>query len=212
MIAKNYKVEYVEGSRVGKPNDGEHTDIDLWKAFKKGSNSAFLKIYENYFDSLYRFGSRITTREELVKDAIHDVFLDLRKYSETIGDTHHIKFYLFKCLKRRIIKELNKWSSRQSNLNEHTPFEVTISHEQFLINSQLDQEQFNNIQSALDGLSPRKREAIYYLFYEGMSYEEISEMMSLSNPKSARDLVYKALRSLRNSLGFIPLFFQLTNA
>ncbi|UCS94042.1 sigma-70 family RNA polymerase sigma factor [Echinicola marina] len=211
MIVKSYKVEYVEDSAVGGPKEGELTDIDLWKAFKKGSNAAFLKIYENYFDSLYRFGTRITPNEELVKDAIHDVFLDLRKYGETIGDTHHIKFYLFKCLKRRIIKELDKWVGRQSDLDEHTPFEVTISHEQVLISSQLDQEQFRNIQSALDDLSPRKREAIYYLFYEGMGYEEISEMMALSNPKSARDLVYKALRSLRNSLGFIPLFFQLAN-
>jgi RNA polymerase sigma factor (sigma-70 family) len=76
-----------------------------------------------------------------------------------------------------------------------------------LINAQLDAEQSAKIKRALEELSPRKREAIYYLFFEDLSYEEIKEMMGLSSAKSARDLVYKALKSLRNSLGFLPLFF-----
>ncbi|GGZ13398.1 hypothetical protein GCM10007049_01500 [Echinicola pacifica] len=191
-----------------KPNveKSQVSDLELWRAFKEGSNSAFIKIYETYFEALFRFGSRITPHEELIKDAIHDVFFDLRKNSKSIGETKHIKFYLFKCLKRKIVKELNNWTVRQEELTEHTPFEIIFSHEHFLINSQLDSERSAKVKEAIMQLSSRKREAIYYLYFENLSYDEVSEMMGLASPKSARDLIYKALKSLRNSLGFLPLF------
>ncbi len=187
----------------------ETSDFQLWQAFKSGNNAAFLQIYEAHFDQLYSYGFRICRDEDLVKDAIHDVFFELRKNGKTIGNTDSIKFYLFKCLKRKIIKELTNWHNKQEKLNEHISFEITFSHEQFLINSQIDKEKSLKISQALSELSPRKREAIYYLYYEGMSYDQIKELMDLSNAKSARDLVYKGLRSLRESIGYMPVFFIL---
>ncbi len=187
----------------------ETSDIQLWKAFKSGSNSAFLHIYETHFDNLYSYGFRICNDEDLVKDAIHDVFFDLRRNGKTIGETNSIKFYLYKCLKRKIIKELSRLQYKQEKLNDQFPFEITFSHEQILINNQIDKEKSSKINQAICELSPRKREAIYYLFYEGMTYEQIKELMDLSNAKSARDLVYKGLRSLRESIGYMPVFFIL---
>lgn len=186
------------------------SDLELWQAFLAGNKSAFINIYETYFDSLFSYGTRITPNEELVKDSIHDVFFDLRKNSKNIGGTNHIKFYLFKCLKRRLLKELKGWVGKRGSLDDHTPFEITFSYEQVLINGQMDTEQTAKIKNAIEELSPRKREAVYYIFFEGLNYKEVKELMGLSSAKSARDLVYKALRTLRNSLGFLPpLFFMI---
>ncbi|MDR7128874.1 RNA polymerase sigma factor (sigma-70 family) [Algoriphagus sp. 4150] len=183
------------------------SDLETWKAFKSGSNSAFIFIYERYFDSLYSYGMRINGMEDLVRDAIHDVFLDLKNSSSSLGDTDSIKFYLFKCLKRRIYKELKTWSGLKQELASQDSFSITYSHEQTLIDKQIDLEMSQKINAAIAGLSQRKREAIYYVYFEGMSYLQVSELMELSDPKSARDLVYKALKCLRESLGFLPLFF-----
>jgi len=183
------------------------TDSDLWKSFKSGNNSAFILIYERYFHSLYSYGLRINSNEELVKDAIHDVFLDLKNNSESLGETDAIKFYLFKCLKRRIYRELKKWSNLKEELVQHDSFSITFSHEQTLIDKQIDFEMTQKINAAITKLSPRKREAIYYVYFEGLSYSQVSELMELADPKSARDLVYKALKCLRESLGFLPMFF-----
>jgi len=185
------------------------SDFELWQAFLAGNNSAFINIYETYFDVLFSYGTRITPNEELVKDSIHDVFFDLRKNSKNIGDTNHIKFYLFKCLKVKLLKELKGWVGKRGSLDDHTPFEITFSYEQMLINSQMDTEQIAKIKKAIEELSPKKREAVYYIYYEGLNYEEVKELMGLSSAKSARDLMYKALRSLRNSLGFLPPLFYI---
>ncbi|PZX52644.1 RNA polymerase sigma factor [Algoriphagus chordae] len=183
------------------------SDLEIWKAFKSGNNSAFILIYERFFDSLYSYGLRINRDEDLVKDAIHDVFLDLKKNSESLRDTDSIKFYMFKCLKRRIYKELKNWSNLKEEMETTDCFEITFSHEQTLINKQIDSEMTKKINAAIKNLSPRKREAIYYVYYEGMSYQQVSELMGLSDSKSARDLVYKGLRCLRDSLGFIPFVY-----
>lgn len=184
------------------PNDSE-----LWQAFKNGSNAAFLSIYKKYFNSLFSYGIRIKDNEDLVKDAIQDVFFDLKKNSKGLGNTDCIKFYLFKCLKRKIYKEFKEWESQREDLAIQDSFSITFSHEQTLINKQIDLEKTRLINDAIGKLSPRKREAIYYVFYEGMSYQQVSELMELCDSKSARDLIYKALKCLRDSAGFLPVFF-----
>lgn len=183
------------------------SDLEIWKAFKSGNNSAFILIYERFFESLYSYGLRINCNEELVKDAIHDVFLDLKNKSASLGETDSIKFYLFKCLKRRIYKEVKNWANLKEELETPDSFEITFSPEKILIDKQIDFEMSQKINAAIQNLSPRKREAIYYVYYEGMSYGQVSELMGLSDSKSARDLIYKALKCLRESLGFLPIFF-----
>ena len=183
------------------------SDSDLWKSFKSGNNSAFITIYQRFFDVLFSYGIRIKDDEELVKDSIQEVFLDLKKNCQTLGNTDSIKFYLFKCLKRRIFKELKAWENTKQVLDTEHSFEIVFSHEQTLIKRQIDQEKSQLINEAISKLSPRKREIIYYIFYEGMSYQQASELMELHDSKSARDLMYKALRSLRESIGYLPIFF-----
>jgi RNA polymerase sigma factor (sigma-70 family) len=182
------------------------TDKELWNCFKSGNNSAFILIYERFFDSLYSYGMRIHPKPQVVEDAIHDVFVDLKYKSSGLGETDSIKFYLFKCLKRRIYREVRKWTNLKEEFTEMTPFEISFSHEQVLIDKQIDLEKIHQINEAVKKLSPRKREAIYYIYYEGLSYQQVAELMELSDAKSARDLIYKSLKSLRDSLGFLPVF------
>jgi RNA polymerase sigma factor (sigma-70 family) len=179
----------------------EQSDLLLWKSFKSGNESAFILIYETYFEKLYSYGRRLTSDEGIIKDAIQDLFIELRENRENLGDTDSIKFYLFKCLKRKIIRELESWIYNHEELKEGLPVEITFSREQVLIDSQLDIEKTDRLNQALQRLSKRKREAIYYLYYEGLSYEQIRDIMDLSHVRSARNLVYKALDFLRGAIG-----------
>lgn len=172
-------------------------DMVLWNSFRDGNESAFIRIYETYLDKLYAYGWRICRKEELVKDAIQDVFIDLRKYRYNLGPTDSIKFYLFKCLKRNIIKEEGKWYSNLEDIDNSYFFDFSFSHEKLLIDRQIDEEKKEKLNKAITLLSPRKREVIYYFFYEGLNYQQIQEIMKLDNIKSARNLIYKALGFLR---------------
>src|SRR5690554_3466224 len=175
-------------------------DVQVWNAFREGNEQAFIFIYEDNFDRLYAYGLRIAGDECLVEDAIQEVFIDLKNNRSRINETDSIKFYLFKCLKRKLHREASKWLHKREELEESHSFGFTLSHEQFLIDKQMNEEELHQLNHAIEKLSPRKKEMIYYFFYEGLDYAQIQELMGLENIKSARNLLYKALDFLRESL------------
>jgi RNA polymerase sigma factor (sigma-70 family) len=176
------------------------SDIELWDSFRAGNESAFIKIYSTYFDELYGYGRRFVKQEQFLKDIIQDLFISLRKNRGTLGKTDAIKFYLFKSLKRRIVKEEKRQINQTEQLPNEFQFEVSFSPEQMLIDRQVSEEIAQRINQALQQLSPRKKEVIYYFFFEELSYSQIQEIMKLDNIKSVRNLVYKALDFLRDIL------------
>lgn len=175
-------------------------DVQVWNAFRAGNEQAFIFIYEDNFDRLYAYGLRIAGDECLVEDAIQEVFIDLKNNRSRINETDSIKFYLFKCLKRKLHREASKWLHKREGLEEGRSFGFALSHEQFLIDKQMNEEELHRLNYAIKKLSPRKKEMIYYFFYEGLEYAQIQELMGLENIKSARNLLYKALDFLRESL------------
>jgi len=172
----------------------------IWEEFKSGSESAFIYIYETYFDLLFVYGNQFTGNEDIVKDAIQDLFIALRKSRSRLGKTDSIKFYLYKSLKRLIIKESGQWFNQCAEINSEKAFDFTFSHERVLIDRQLDEEKAAALNKALQSLAPRQREIIYYFYYEGMSYQQIQELMGMSHVRSARNLLYKALDFLRQQI------------
>ena len=175
-------------------------DTDVWNAFRKGNDEAFIFIYETCFNSLFAYGMRIVGNHELVEDAIQELFIDLRNHRDRLNPTDSIKFYLFKCLKRKLHREASKWIYKRQDLDGSHNFEFTISHEQHLIDKQVDEDELNQLNEAIRKLSLRKKEIIYYFFYEELDYRQIQEIMNLESIKSARNLLYKALDFLRAKL------------
>ena len=181
--------------------ENQHKDeAAVWEAFKKGNESAFIYIYETYFDSLFVYGCQFTRNENIVKDAIQDLFIELRKNRRRLGKTDSIKFYLFKSLKRAVIKACGQWFNQCEEINSEKTFGFSFSHEQILIERQLDEEKTAMLNKAIQSLSPRKREVIYYFYYEGLSYQQIQELMEMSHVRSARNLLYKAVDFLREQI------------
>jgi len=52
-------------------------EADLWRKFKEGDRNLLGLIFKTYYDALYLYGLKFLNKEELVKDAIQDVFLKL---------------------------------------------------------------------------------------------------------------------------------------
>ncbi|MEX2512845.1 MAG: sigma-70 family RNA polymerase sigma factor [Cyclobacteriaceae bacterium] len=172
----------------------------LWEDFKAGSESAFIKIYESFFDILLNYGCQLTGDRGLTKDSIQDLFIEIRQKREKLGKTDSIKFYLMKSLKRKLVKQLNKNNRFQSLSQSGNIFEITFSHEKMLIDKQIQEEQSKRLNEALKLLSGRKKEVLYYFYFEGLDYEQIRELMDFSHIKSVRNLVYKAVKILKNAL------------
>ena len=99
-----------------------NSDTFLWNDFVNGNQDAFRIIYNNHVQSLFRYGCHFTYDEALVKDCIHDVFIELAKYRAGLGNTNNIKLYLFKSLKRKIIKSMNTGGIFSTLDSQQIPF------------------------------------------------------------------------------------------
>ncbi|WP_299666553.1 sigma-70 family RNA polymerase sigma factor [uncultured Polaribacter sp.] len=181
-------------------------DLQLWQEFQTGSESAFATIYEQNVALLYSYGLKLVFDKELVKDMTQDLFIELWNSKERLARVQSIKAYLYKSLRRKLIKSSSKQKKRfdkskdVSNLDKKTP-----SAEISLIEKQLFDEKRDALNKAITTLSERQREIIYLKFYGRLGYNEIGEIMSLDK-KSAYNLMARTVKILKKNLISIILF------
>jgi RNA polymerase sigma factor (sigma-70 family) len=172
----------------------------LWELFKSGDEKALTTIFLNHYDDLFHYGNKLIADEEIVKDCIQNLFQKLWSRRDNLSEVKVIKPYLFKSLRRHIIDERNlSKKKRQLWASYEEDFDITFSHEDFLISQQISLEQGDRLAEAMNLLSKRQREALYLKFFDGLDYEKISEIMSL-NLQSIRNLVYQAIKILKDHL------------
>jgi RNA polymerase sigma factor (sigma-70 family) len=181
------------------------TETDLWSAFKADDEQAFEEIYRLFYNSLFRYGRSIIHKEDLVEDAIQEMFLNLHRYRKTLKPVDAILPYLMVSLKNTMFKEL-KFITRFDTLTPKIDIEtnVEISIEEVLILRELSENQIYIINQALAGLPPRQREAVNLKFYQELSNQQIAEVMGV-NYQSVINFLQKALKNLEKSLNISPL-------
>ncbi len=175
-------------------------DYFLWKRFIEGDDKAFYSIYDQYFDVLYSYGIHFSKDKDLIKDCIHDLFLDLYKYREHLYVTDNIHFYLFRSLRRLLYKEQSKrisvLSDDQILLQNDIP---VMAFEDNMIAAETKDENHKILTEAMKELSDRQREGLSLKFEQNFSYKEIADILGIS-VESARTSIYRALKDLRKVL------------
>ncbi|MGI6572111.1 MAG: RNA polymerase sigma factor [Fermentimonas sp.] len=157
-------------------------------------------IYNAYVNDLFTYGLYLGFDRELVKDAIHDVFLKLATNRSFLDNAGNIKFYLFRSLKNRLT-DIHK--NRKEHVTLETintslelPFNMTINVEELLIEQEERLQIKNEIEQMLNALTPRQREIIYLRYIHEYDYKQISELLQIS-VHGCRKLVSKAILSLQ---------------
>lgn len=201
--SQNKEVNFFFSERKNEPQHTEKvSDAERWSSFKQGDEAAFVDIYKTYANKLYNYGAKFCSDRELVKDCLQDFFIYLRRNRETLGDTTSIKFYLFKSFRRRVIDYIQSRATEQKKNQIASVFQlqVEVSHEVKYIDLQLHEQQLEKLNKAINSLSEKEREAVFYYFYEGLSYKDIAEILNFTHIASARRLIYKALASIKEML------------
>ena len=179
---------------------------ELWKNLKAGQKEALGKIYQTHVDVLIQYGSRFTSNIQMVEDCIQDLFVELWKNRNGLGETTAIKPYLMASLRRKIYRKNKKANLVVSDDHDaYLPFEVTQAFEQKLIEKEVSEEQVKKLKSALTSLSKRQQEVIYLKYYAGLDYEDIEAVMSI-NYQSIRNLVSTALKKLKDTISSNAIF------
>jgi RNA polymerase sigma factor (sigma-70 family) len=187
------------------------SEWNLWYHFKLGNQHAFEALYRHYFKILNNYGARLTSDSQLLEDAIHDVFIDLWRRKEHLADVENVRFYLFRALRNRVIRNgRNNVFENKEDIDGFLDYLVSLSHEQQSIDAESLNDKTQRIQNAIASLSDRQREVINLRFYHALSLDEISILMGLSK-QSVSNLLFKSYAVLRLKLKELSMLSILTS-
>ncbi len=189
----------------------QESDIVLWQKLKQGDTEALGIIYDRYIDELILYGTKFSQDKQTVMDGIHDLFLNLYKYRNSLTVTDNVKYYLLRSLRNQILKEskiknifIPNALLPDSYMNKNS----TGSYEDQIIETEyLDQKSFR-LSDAINGLSKKQKQCIFLRFNEDRQYEEIAEIMNVS-VETSRTIIYRAIKVLRTGLTTIALLFYI---
>jgi RNA polymerase sigma factor (sigma-70 family) len=181
--------------------DKKYRFILEWDTFiKTGDMRSLGIVYDNYFDLLYNYGRKFRFENQLIEDAIQNVFVNLIKAQKRLGGIENLASYLFCCFRN----ELFHLTEKEKNVR----LEDSSSH--FLVNPENNQEEniienesnsnLNDIlNKSIKRLTASQQEILYMRYDAGLSYENISKIINIS-VESCRTVVYRAVKSLKKDL------------
>ncbi len=178
---------------MNRTEEGAYWQV-IWDKFKAGDRRAFETIYNEYVDALFAYGSRLTSHRALVEDAIQDLFFDVYKYGKKLRKPASLEFYLYKTLRRIIIRRLKeKYRFTHPDLFMEQ-FDLKFPLEN--ISSEDLDEQIELLQKELVNLDEKKRELLFLKFNSGLTYIEIGALLDCK-PDTVKKQVKRILKKLQ---------------
>ncbi|MFB6355254.1 MAG: RNA polymerase sigma factor [bacterium] len=175
------------------------SDEQLMQDVSGGDRDAFAKLIKRHETTAMNVAFRILGDYSRAEEVAQEAFLKIFDAADDYEPSAQFKTYLCRVVARLCYDrseknepsysdDLDRVSEANHRDNNHSPLEQLV-----------DRERQEKIQQALNGLPIRQRLAISLQHFEGMSYEEIAEVMDTSE-KSVERLLHRARGTLRDEL------------
>ncbi len=174
-------------SKKSEPAKGEGSDAELMFRMQKGDSQALNILYERWNRPILHFFYHMGVDRDRAEDGMQEVFLRLLKSAKNYRPIGKFSTYLFQIAK-------NYWFNEQGKLRRSAkPFsglrgkvsDSSVGSVQFpdstagprtrAINEEMD----FRVRDAVQGLSDPLRVVFVLSAYEGMKYEQISEVLEI---------------------------------
>lgn len=167
-------------------------------------------LYETYVNEMFSYGLALGVERHTLHDIVHDVFLHLFEHQNEIGEGDHQKYYLFRCMKNRMVS-LKRQEVCTDDINEFDSYEfsIKITGLELIEEEEERKELAERIEKMMQVLTCRQREAIYLRFMQELEYDEVAELLGLTT-KGARKLIYRSIDRIRELYGPTFLYFFLS--
>lgn len=188
-------------------------DNTLWNNLKEGDEKSFSILFERYYANLVRYGNSLSPYEEKVQDCVQDVFADIWVYRASLQGSVMVNAYLLSSVRKRIARLFERdHIFRKTTSTDSIAFLLEFSVEHELIDDDYaTREKIIHLNELLNELPSRQKEALYLRYHQGLTVEQIAEMLDV-NYQSASNLLHRGLLSLRKEWkGTFSLFLLLSS-
>ena len=178
-----------------------NTELDI-DACKQGDRAALEKLYKTYSNKLMRICLYYIHDENVAKDVLHDAFIIIFTSIKSLKDNSKLDGWMITILRNLALKYLRDSDNKElplSYLNIEIPNEENTSEQNIDLEILL---------SAIDALPKGNREIFKLSVLEGLSHNEIANLLGI-NPHSSSSQLFRAKKMLRIMLSnsILHLFY-----
>lgn len=186
----------VSSSIKGKPLSETLIETDVFDAALKGETTALGKLYDAYFERIYRFIYYRTSHQQTAEDLTEEVFIKAFRALPTLnGGPNKLSGWIFQIARNTVIDHYRKANPLVS-IDEAE--NIAIDETDAIDALQLQSDQ-HLILTALEKLNPEQQQVIRLRFLEEFEITEIAQMLGKSEG-NIRIIQYRALTKLRSIL------------
>lgn len=169
-----------------------------------GDEDAYRTIYYRYSRPLLAFLTKLTGSQDESEDILQAVFIWIWENRAKIDSGRNIKSYIFTISKNAALKYLrdNRRHEELSEAFDNIAGEYTVADEAIMT-----KETMLLVEITINNM-PRNRKEVFKLYPEGLSYEEISRKLNITQD-NARKYVMRARNDIREVLAVIAFFVTL---
>jgi len=170
----------------------------LWQQFLSGNGDAFSTIYQQHATALLAYGLKLSPQQEIVNDAIQDVFINLWQKRSELPAVINTRAYLLKSLRNRILRILDN-RTLNGNGNQPSPA-IQESCEQHIIIAEIKEERLTELYTKLQNLPTRQKEVINLRYFQNLKTAEIAAILDISS-SAVMTRLFRARKKMRQILG-----------
>ncbi len=175
------------------------SDHESMTAVARGELSSMSEIYENRHRSLFRFFFRLTGKQAVAEDLVHEVFLRMIRYRHTYqteGENNTpgaFEAWMYRIARNALVdhsrKHRHEVPSGEDQLESipsqrPTPFDATAKRQDMAL-----------LYRALRELPEDKRELLVLTRFEGLSHEQIGRILGCES-NTVKGRVFRAMKEL----------------
>jgi RNA polymerase sigma-70 factor (ECF subfamily) len=150
-------------------------DQEIMTAVARGNLAAMSEIYERRHRALFRFFFRLTGRQTTAEDLVHEVFLRMIRYRNTYQAGDSFEAWMYRIARNVLADHAKK--HRLETPAEDGQFETVASSRPSAFDDMAKQQDLNLLYRALRELPEEKRELIVLSRFQGLSHEQIGEIV-----------------------------------
>jgi RNA polymerase sigma factor (sigma-70 family) len=161
---------------------------------------------------MVNYGKKLLSAPDAIHDCVQDVFVDIWMYRYNLNEACVVKAYLLSSVRKRIARlhEREHIFSNVKNIDS-LEFLFDFSIEDRLIASETMAIKVIQLNTQINNLPTRQKEALYLRYHQGLSVEQVSEVLNM-NYQSTKNLLHRAILQLRKdfSAPLLGLFYALS--
>jgi len=159
---------------------------------KEGKLEEMSLLFDRYHLKLYNFFFRLTYNMDVSQDLTQNLFYRMIKYRGSYREEYSVKSWIFQIARNlhadycRDEKKSSDLIIAEENFQKDVPEEA----------NNFSEDDYRRLELAMSALPENQREILVLSRFQGLKYEEISEIMNQSVP-AIKVTVHRAIKQLR---------------